>query len=181
MRETPNQDGSGDLATEFRDPRFAELDAQIKAAKADRRPVARKRKRRQAGPALPREIRKEVTQLARQLKRQHRHLFTADPKLKDRVARALRSMLPPHRKRGRPGIDSVTKATRLLKQFRREYPNEKPAQLWARVYPEAIPGYADMDQEWQKAERLLLRERVRGRRVRAVVDAGSKTIVPRLQ
>jgi hypothetical protein len=160
MPETPDQVGSADVAIEYRDPRFAELDAQIEAGNADRhqRPATRKRKRQRAGPALPCEVRKEVTHCARQL-RQHRKLFISDPTLKDRVARALRSMLPPHRKRGRPGLDSVTKATRLLKQFRRQSPHEKPAQLWARVYPESIPGDADMDPERQKAERLLLRER----------------------
>jgi hypothetical protein len=51
----------------------------------------------------------------------------------------------------------------LRQRFRRQYPHETPAQLWARVYPEAIPGYADMDRERQKAERVLLRERVRSR------------------
>jgi hypothetical protein len=164
MPETPDQVGSADVAIEDRDPRFAELDAQIKDEKEDpqQRPAAPKRKRQRAGPALPREIRRTVTHCARQL-RQHRKLFMADPTLKDRVARALRSMLPPHRKRGRPGLDSVTKATRLLKQFRRQCPHEKPAQLWARIYPEAITGYASMDPERQKAERLLLRERVRSR------------------
>jgi hypothetical protein len=80
------------------------------------------------------------------------------------VARFLRSLLPPQRKRGRPGIPGVTKAMLLLMRFKRRYPHEKPAQRWARIYPEAIPGYAGMDRERRKAERLLLRERVRSRR-----------------
>jgi hypothetical protein len=163
MLDAPDQVGSGDAASEHRDPRFAELDAQIQAAKVDQEPAAQKRKRQRAGPALPREIRKEVTHCARQL-RQHRKLFIADPTLKERVARAFRSMLPPRRKRGRPGLDSVTTAIRLLKQFRRQFPHDKPAQLWARVYPEAIPGYATMERERQKAERLLLRDRVQSRK-----------------
>ena len=164
MPDTPDQIHGGDVPIEYRDPRFAELEAQIQAGKTDRqqRPAGRKRKRQRAGPALPREVRKEITWCARQL-RHHRELFTADPTLKNRASRFLRSLLPPQRKRGRPGLDSVTKAVRLLRQFRRQYPHEKPAQLWARVYPEAIPGYADMDRERQKAERLLLRERVRSR------------------
>jgi hypothetical protein len=54
-------------------PRFAELDAQIKAAKAHRRPAARERKRQRARPALSREIRKDITQFARRL------MFIADP------------------------------------------------------------------------------------------------------
>jgi hypothetical protein len=165
MQETPNQVARDDVAGEHRDPRFAELDAQIQDAKVDRqqRPAAHKPKRRRAGQALPREVRKEIAHCAHEL-RQHRKLFIADPKLRDRVARFLRSLLPPKRKRGWPGIASVTKAIRLRQRFRRQYPGEKPDQIWKRIYAEAIPGYADMDRERQKAERLLLRERVRSRR-----------------
>jgi hypothetical protein len=99
--------------SKHRDPRFAELDAQIQTAKADReqRPAARKRKRQRAGPALPREVRKEITRCARRLQ-PHRKLFIADAKLKDRVSRFLRSLLPPKRKRGRPGLDSVVGSSR---------------------------------------------------------------------
>jgi hypothetical protein len=80
--------------SKHRDPRFAELDAQIQTAKADReqRPAARKRKRQRAGPALPREVRKEITRCARRLQ-PHRKLFIADAKLKDRVSRFLRLSL----------------------------------------------------------------------------------------
>ena len=88
----------------------------------------------------------------------------SDPKLKDRASRFLRSLLPPQRKRGRPGIAGVTKAISLLKRFRRQYPNDKPEQIWKRVYTEAIPRYASMEREHQRAERLLLRERVRSRK-----------------
>lgn len=106
-----------DLATcnESRDPRFAELDAKIDAGEAARqqRPdVVRKPKRRRSGPRLPAVVRKEIARFARELRQQWR-LFLADPKLKDRAARFLRSLLPPKCKRGRPGIDSVTKAIRL--------------------------------------------------------------------
>jgi len=80
--------------------RFAELDAQIDAGEASRqsRPNAkRKPKRRRPGPRLPAAVRKEIARFAREL-RQHRKLFIADPKLKDRAVRFLRSMLPPKRK-----------------------------------------------------------------------------------
>jgi hypothetical protein len=160
------QVGSDDVTTECRDSRFAELDAQIDADEAarQRRPdVARKAKRGRSGPRLPAALRKEIAHFARELRR-HRNLFIADPKLKDRASRFLRSLLPPQRKRGRPGLDSVTKAIRLRQRFRRQYPGEKPEQIWKRVYPEAISGYAGMDRERQKAERLLLRDRVRSRR-----------------
>jgi hypothetical protein len=160
--------GNGDVTMENRDPRFAELDAQIEAEQATRRqtPAPKPKRRRRPGPRLPASVRKEIARFARELRRQHRKFFTADPKLKDRAARFLRSLLPPKRKRGRPGIDSVTKAIRLRQRFRQQYPGEKPEQIWKRIYPEAIPGYASMDRERQKAERLLLRERVRSRRHR---------------
>jgi hypothetical protein len=38
----------------------------------------------------------------------------------------------------------VTEAIRLLKVFRREYPNERAAEHWARMYPVVIPGYDKM-------------------------------------
>ncbi len=168
----PEPSGIGAFAGEYRDARFAELDAQIKNQEPVRPRQQRtpaKPKRRRHGPRLPAVVRKEITRCAQQL-RQHRKLFMADPKLKDRAARFFRSLLPPKRKRGRPGIDSVTKAIRLRQRFRRLYPNEKPELIWKRIYPEAIPGYAGMDRERQKAERLLLRERVRSRRHRQQND-----------
>jgi hypothetical protein len=116
---------------------------------------------------MPPEVRKEIAQVARQLKRNHRALFIADPKLKDRVSRLLRSLLPPQpRRRGRPGRPDVTKAIRLLREFRRQYPNERPSQHWARVYPLVIPGYGEMSPVQQKDARERLRERVRWRRRR---------------
>jgi hypothetical protein len=146
-------------------PRFAELDAQIKAEESTRkeRPSGKQPKRYRTGHLLPREVRKEITRCAQQL-RQHRKLFMADPKLKDRAIRFLRSLLPPKRRSGRPGLASVSKAIILRAKLRRQYPNEKPQNIWKRIYPEAIPGYASMDKQRQQAERLLLRERIRCRR-----------------
>jgi hypothetical protein len=146
--------------------RFGELDAQIQAEEQARHTPtpSKKSKRRQPTPALPAAVRKEITRLARELNRQHRSLFMADPKLKDRAARLLRSLLLPKRKRGRPGIDSVTKAIQLRARFRRQHPGERPEQIWKRVYPEAIPGYAGMNPHDQKHARQVLRERVRWRR-----------------
>jgi hypothetical protein len=103
-------------------------------------------------------VRRAIARCAVQL-RQHRKLFAADPELKDCAARVLRSTLQPKRKRGRPGTVSVSsKAITLLKKVRRQCSNDKPEQIW--IYPEAIPGYANMDRERQKAEQLLLRDRV---------------------
>jgi hypothetical protein len=153
------------IAIGDRDPRFAELDSQIKAEETARKqmPAAKKPKRQGSGPRLPREIRKEITLCARQL-RHHRALFTADPMLRDRAARVLKSMLPPRRKRGRPGIASVTSAMMLLKKLQREHPEQERKQLWPQVYRRVIPNYATLPREQQRAKELLLREQVRSRR-----------------
>jgi hypothetical protein len=153
---------------QYRDPRFVELDARIEAVQRARtspkpsksKPRPRPRRSHEGIPAA---VRKEITRLARELNRQHRNLFMADPKLKDRAARLLRSLLPPKRKRGRPGIDSVTKGIQLQARFRRQHPGERPEQIWKRVYLEAIPGYAGMSAVEQENARQVLRERVRWR------------------
>jgi hypothetical protein len=49
----------------------------------------------------------------------------------------------------------------LWTKFRRLHPSDAQEQIWRQIYPKAIPGYATMDRECQKAERILLRKRVR--------------------
>jgi len=151
-----------------RSPRFAELDAQIQAEAEKRmqppQSNQKRKPRRRSTPPLPAPVRKEITRIARELNRQpYRKLFTADAKLRDRVARFLRSLLPPRRKRGRPGLDSVTTAIRLRGMFRRSHPDEAWAKIWERIYPEAIANYDSMNQVEQMQARQLLRERVRWR------------------
>jgi hypothetical protein len=149
-----------------RAPRFAELDTQIQieAQKRQNRTTAKREPLRQSTPPLPAAVRKEITRVARQVSWQHRALFMSDPKLKDRAARLLRSLLPPKpRRRGRPGIGSVTTAIRLLRKFRKQFPVEPWAKIWQRVYVEAIPSYAGMNTTEQKDAKQILRERVRWR------------------
>ena len=151
---------------EQRDPRFAELDAQIEAANTNRdhqTTSPKPKRRRRHGPRLPAVVRKEITQCARKL-RQQRKLFTADPKLKDRAARVLRSMLPPKRKRGRPGNPAVTEAILLLGRLQRKNQGQERKQLWQQVYRQAIPCYPNLTREQQRAEEVLLREQIRSRR-----------------
>ena len=38
----------------------------------------------------------------------------------------------------------MAQATRLLKKLKRQHPDERPAQHWARAYLLVIPGYAEM-------------------------------------
>jgi hypothetical protein len=87
--------------------------------------------------------------------------------LKDRVARLIRSLLPPKpRRRGRPRRKDVTTTILLLARFRREYPSERAELLWRRVYALAIPNYDAMSEVEQLDARQQLRERVRWRRRR---------------
>jgi hypothetical protein len=106
-----------------------------------------KRRNLNQQPLIPAAVCKEITQAARELKRNHRALFIADPMLKDRVARLIRSLLPPKpRRRGRPGRKDVTTAILLLARFRRQYPTERAELHWRRVYPLAIPNYDAMSE-----------------------------------
>src|SRR5215831_20081250 len=97
-------------------------------------------------PDLPKGMRNEIASLARKLAREHRALFAADPTLRKRAGQFLTALLPPKpRRRGRPGRPDVTQAIRLLKRFLREFPNERPAEHWARMYPVVIAGYEGMN------------------------------------
>jgi hypothetical protein len=158
----PGQPGNA-----FRDPRFAELDAQIKAQAANRvraKPTAHNR--RKTSP-IPRELLKDIVRLGSELRKRHGALFATDPKLRDRAARLFRSLLPPKpRRRGRPALDSVTIATRMLRSAKQLYSNEKPAQTWARIYPAAIPQWETLSPAEKQGAALQLRNRVRSRRNR---------------
>jgi hypothetical protein len=124
-----------------------------------------RRKRARVTPPLPAAVRKEIARFARELSRNARPHFMADPKLKDRAARLLRSLLPPRpRRRGRPGRPDVTLAIRLLHRLKRQYPGERAEQVWRRVYPEVILNYAGMTEVERVYAREMLRLRVGWRR-----------------
>jgi hypothetical protein len=113
---------------------------------------------------LSREIRKEVAQFARKLAKGYRSQFTSDTNLRKRAGQFLAALLPPKpRRRGRPGLPSVTTAIRLLRQFRRQYPKDSGGKIWERIYPQAIPDYASLSELEQADARQELRERVRWR------------------
>lgn len=107
-------------------------------------------------------MRKEIAALARKLNREHRPLFTSNALYRKRAGQFLTALLPPEpRRRGRPGRPDVTQAIRLFRIFKRQYPNERPAEHWARMYPMVIPGYREMNPVEQRDARERLRERVR--------------------
>jgi hypothetical protein len=64
---------------------------------------------------------------------------------------------------GAAGATGGEEAIRLLKVFRRKYPNERPAERWASIYPQVIPGYGNMNAVEQRDAQERLRERVRWR------------------
>jgi hypothetical protein len=51
----------------------------------------------------------------------------------------------------------------LLRKFRLQYPQDRPARRWSRIYPLAIPNFATMSELEQVDARQQLRERVRWR------------------
>jgi hypothetical protein len=109
-------------------------------------------------------MRKEIAAFARKLAKEHRGLFNSDLNLRKRSGQFLTALLPPKsRRRGRPGRADVTKAIRLRRKFKREYPNDRGAKIWERIYPKAIPNYASMSELEQADARQQLRERVRWR------------------
>src|SRR5437667_6634279 len=69
-----------------------------------------------------------------------------------------------HHGRGAEGGPPSTPLPLLLAckgHLNAQHPNERPEQIWARIYPLAIPGYESFGNDEKRAQRLLLRERVR--------------------
>ena len=62
------------------------------------------------------------------------------------------------------GRADETTAIRLPKLLKRQHPNEKPVEHWARMCPVVIPGYGGMNSMEQSDSRERLRERVGRRR-----------------
>jgi hypothetical protein len=87
-----------------------QIEAKSQARRNQSRPT--RQQRRRSSP-LPAALRKEITRLARELSREHGQRFKADPDLRDRVARFLRSLLTPVtglEKQSRPLHSSPTEA-----------------------------------------------------------------------
>jgi len=113
---------------------------------------------------LPGALRREIAAFARKLARDHRALCLSDPVYRKHAGQFLTALLPPKpRRRGRPRRPDVTEAIRLLKLYRRQYPSERAAEHWARMYPKVIDGYEKMNAVEQRDARERLRERVRWR------------------
>ena len=123
------------------------------------------RSRRKACRIAP-DVRREILQFACRLRQRYSPRFKADAELRTKAGRLLRNLLPPRRRRGRPGDPTTTRAILLHRKLRRKFPEETPRQVWSRVYPLAIPGYDAMAEIEQQSARERLRERIgwRGRK-----------------
>jgi hypothetical protein len=132
-------------------------------------PKPRRRRQPTIRKQLPKQLRKEIAQQARDLSK--RYDFIADRTLKQRVVRLMAAMLPPRpRRRGRPCNEEITRAILLYSRARRQHPEEKPHESWERVcvllYPgyEALPDIARRDT--CEGLRLRVKSRFRSRRGR---------------
>src|SRR5215471_12600101 len=119
-------------------------------------PATLKPQRQRRREPIPREIRTEVTQFARSLKK-YRGQFT--PELKAKILRLLRVLLPPRPRRGRPRDGEISRAMTLLRRFRRKFPQAKSRENWDRVSLTLIPGYASMSKLAQDDAREDLQAR----------------------
>ena len=88
--------------------------------------------RGRSGSALPADLRKLVSQCAKQIRSDHGEL---DKATADRLSRLLRSSITPRRKPGRKPTPEVLRAVELRD---RSVP-------WPMVFAELIPGYFAMD------------------------------------
>jgi hypothetical protein len=129
------------------------------ADRGDSSAVTKGKGHRRRKSSIAKELRSEVTQHARSIARKYRKLFAVDRRLKDRVLRLERALLPP--RRGRPRNQTVTSAIALYRKLRRKFPEDKPRATWNRVYPLVIPGYDGMPELEQRTQREVLHERVR--------------------
>ena len=128
--------------------------------------ISRRGKRRNEELALAPELLNDIVAAAQVIRENHQARFLVDRELKERCARLFRTLLPPRPRRpGRKPIASVTRAIRLMKRLRRQFPDIKPARLWARIYPKVIPNYANLTEDGRWNERRRLRDRVHSRKL----------------
>ncbi len=115
---------------------------------------------------MPAHLAGDILTAAQGIRDRHKELFAADRKLKDRAARLFRTVLPPRpRCPGRKRIPSVTIAMRMHKKLTNENATARPEEIWAKIYPKAIPNYASLTQGDRWMEQRRLRDRVHSRRL----------------
>ena len=96
-------------------------------------------KHRDQKPVVPPELLKDIVAAARVICKDHKARFLVDRKLKECSARLFRTLLPPRPRRpGRKRIARVTRAMRLQRRLKRKYPTARPAEIWAKIYPNGL-------------------------------------------
>ena len=125
--------------------------------------AAPKRQRRRQR-SIPRQLRQEAMQHAREMATKYGRFFHRDRTLKHRVVKLMAALLPPRpRRRGRPRDQETTRSILLYKRFRRKYPEERPCETWDRVCREMDPEYAILPDLERKDKREAFRERAKSR------------------
>ncbi len=155
--------GFGKPKQEWREPRFAELDAQIAVEEqAEARTKAQRSTRRKeprpkrSVPPLPREYREAVIRTAMEHRREFKAVFAADLTIRDRGARLYRSLLFPRRRGHRP-TRRVLKAVSLVKKLGRKPKSSD----WQRIDLECLPTLAGMPELERREQRRKLHHAVR--------------------
>ena len=114
---------------------------------------------------LPPELAAAARRHARRLDRKFQALFLADPRLKERYAAAIRRYLPPcPRPPGQPARQQITEAEKLLRQVRREHPEEDRLKHHERVCAALFPDWPQRTPQARRQDRRVLANQIRSRR-----------------
>jgi hypothetical protein len=147
----PKTGGFGNLNNEDRDPRFAELDAQITAedgrneqasTKSGRRATRRRKRMRPTGA-----LNAEIRSIAAGLIAKYPARINRSPKaFKKRILALLSNHLPPYPKpSGRKRLKPITRASELHERQRREVHEGKRDKVnWLPIAKQCIPGFANI-------------------------------------
>jgi hypothetical protein len=112
---------------------------------------------------LPPELAAAARRHARRLTRKYQHWLLAEPKLKERYAAAILGELPP-RPPGQPARQQITEAENLLRQVRREHPEEDRAKHLERVCAVVFPDWQQRTPQARRQDRKVLANQIRSRR-----------------
>jgi hypothetical protein len=113
--------------------------------------------RRPRGETIPEALCAEILAFAQHLTQDHAAFFTSYPQAKHSLSRLFKSKLPPLQPRG---FATVSQAIRLRDELRRRDPRRSLKQIWREMYPQLIPGHADLPLPERREAQNQLRQRV---------------------
>lgn len=111
---------------------------------------------------LPEMARLDARRFGRLMNRQFPALRN-NPKLTSELCKMVYDQLCAKKPVGRPPRPEITKAEMLLKRYRREHPCSD-SELWGRIAPEVLPGWADLTHQQKTAAKRKLMNQVAARR-----------------